>query len=1082
MEITRMQTKAFWKGEVGISGQVRDGGKSYDVRLDVRGSDVNSCSCSCAQGHSYRGMCPHERALFEAYLGQAAQRPEAPASTSAQVRAMIREYTNGAVAEIMGEDEEGSVTFAPRLSLGREGVRAEFRLVRGRQYVIKDLIAFAGAVEQRSYVEYGKHLAFCHARETFAGESQGLLGLALEMVGTYVEHGRQFQKGSYGSMPMLRELDISRSWRDRFFALLAGQVVDGEDPAGANRKICVIRRNPQRMVALRRAGANGIKVSMDRETFSFCGETRLYVQNGGNLYICDEDFSRDAGAFFRQMPQGGQTPCEVTVSERDVPLFYERVLRKLEAYGLLDAGELDLEAVRPAPLMARFDLENPAPGRLALRPSFRYGGGWFHPVAGEDAPRDACRDVPGEFRISQVLTRYFKYKDLDTGDLVIRDDEEGLYRFLSEGVPKLQALGEVRFPKGEHALKILEPPKVSVGVQVTGEWLDLTIDPEGLSVMEMMKILEAYRRKKPYYRLKSGEFLRLEDNGLVAVAQMMDGFEASKKELGTRRIRIPRSRALYLDALCRQRRDVLFLRDRAYEEILRGMRRGEDGGFEIPEGMEAVLRGYQKTGFQWLKTLDACGFGGLLADDMGLGKTIQIISILADAAAERRGRAPDEGLPERGSELREELPGRGIVPVEGRLESCLSLVVCPASLVYNWEREMETFAPDLKTLIVAGTSAEREERLGHAGEYDVVVTSYDLLRRDWHLYEGRRFRFQILDEAQYIKNPDTLNARAVKSVRSGTRYALTGTPVENRLSELWSIFDYLMPGFLSSYQRFKKDYEGPIVKEGDEEALKRLRQMTAPFILRRLKRDVLKELPGKLESVVYSRMEKEQRELYDANAWQLKQELAGQDRMRILAGLMRLRQVCCDPGLVYEDYRGGSAKLETCMELVSSGILSGHRILLFSQFASMLRLIGARMEREGIGYHLLTGETPKEERRRMTDSFGRDDTPVFLISLKAGGTGLNLTAADMVILYDPWWNTAAQNQAADRAHRIGQERQVVVFRLITRDTVEENIVKLQKAKEQLAGQVVAEGMVPLGSLSEEELMGLLEQGYGTTRV
>jgi len=249
--------------------------------------------------------------------------------------------------------------------------------------------------------------------------------------------------------------------------------------------------------------------------------------------------------------------------------------------------------------------------------------------------------------------------------------------------------------------------------------------------------------------------------------------------------------------------------------------------------------------------------------------------------------------------------------------------------------------------------------------------------------------------------------------------------------------------------------------------------MTKPFILRRLKADVLKELPEKLETVVYSQMEEKQKELYTAGAWQLKENLEDGNKIEILSALTRLRQVCCDPRLLYDNYKHGSAKLETCMELVFSGVEAGHKILLFSQFTSMLELIGERMRKDGIRYHKLTGETSKEERLKMVQAFQKDDVPVFLISLKAGGTGLNLTAADMVIHYDPWWNVAAQNQATDRAHRIGQEKQVSVFKLITRGTIEENILKLQESKRVLAEQVVTEGMVSLGSLSQEELLGLL---------
>jgi len=1039
MEITRMQTKAFWKSEVGIDGQVKDGENSYHVELEVKGSYVNSCSCSCALGNSYKGMCPHEEALLRHYLDWASQGRDKPVSTSSQVRAMIREYTDKEVAGILGEDEECSVKFIPKLLIGRQEVKAQFRLWKDRPYVIKDLAAFARAMEQGAYVEYGKNLAFHHTIGAFSRECRELLQLVLEMVGTYEEHYGQFRKSSYLPVPVLRELDISKSSRDRFFALLAGKQVDGEDPRGFQQQVRVVRRNPEGMVFVGKAGKAGLRVSMDKDIFSFFGEKNLYVLKGRDLYVCGEGFSRDGAAFFRQMTQGYGAPYEVTVNEKDVPLFYERVLRKLEGYRLFKAGDMDFEKIRPVKLQARFDLESPASGQVVLHPLLCYGDYSFHPVDDEKVPAAICRDVPGELRISQVLTKYFKYKDPITNDLMIRDDEEALFRLVSDGIPKLQALGEVRFPHGEDAFRIAEPPKVSVGVQVAGQWLDLAIDAGRLDGRDMAEVLKAYRRKKKFYRLKSGEFLRLEDNGLLAVAQMADGLALPKEESGQLKIRLPKYRALYLDSLCRDRQDIVFTRDYMYKAMIRGMELVQDSGFQVPEEMAPVLRGYQKTGFCWLKTLDTWGFGGLLADEMGLGKTIQIISILADQAG----------------------------------EGALSLIVCPASLVYNWEGEIEKFAPFLKTLVVAGTSREREEMLKHGAEYDVVVTSYDLLRRDLQLYGGYCFRFQVLDEAQYIKNPDTLNARAVKAVKSITRYALTGTPVENRLSELWSIFDYLMPGFLFSYETFKREYEGPIVKEGDGGPLQKLRQMTAPFILRRLKKDVLKELPKKMESVVYSRMEKEQAELYTANAWQLREQLEGKNKIQILAGLTMLRQVCCDPRLVYDNYHGGSAKLETCMELVLSGISAGHKILLFSQFTSMLRLIGERLGKEGVTFYMLTGKTPKEERISMAGAFHKDDVPVFLISLKAGGTGLNLTAADMVIHYDPWWNVAAQNQATDRAHRIGQAKQVVVFRLITRDTIEENMLKLQRAKEALAGQVVAGGMVPLGSLSEEELMGLL---------
>ena len=495
------------------------------------------------------------------------------------------------------------------------------------------------------------------------------------------------------------------------------------------------------------------------------------------------------------------------------------------------------------------------------------------------------------------------------------------------------------------------------------------------------------------------------------------------------------------------------------------MKSVEDSDYVVPASLVQVLRGYQKTGYRWLKTLDVNGFGGILADDMGLGKTIQIIALLQAEAQEH----PESQ----------------------------SLIICPASLVYNWENELKRFAPGLTVQTVTGTAPEREEILRIAVQTgmettqaalktavirhpQILITSYDLLKRDITCYEPFQFRFQVIDEAQYIKNPLTQSAKSVKLIKAQTRCALTGTPIENRLAELWSIFDYLMPGFLFTYSHFRRQFEAPIVKDGDTYALESLRRLTGPFVLRRLKKDVLKDLPDKLETVVYSMAEDEQKQLYTAHALALKEELEqmsgdtyGSERIQVLAELTRLRQICCDPSLCFDRYKGGSAKLDTCMELITGGIAGGHKILLFSQFTSMLELIGARLKKEGITFHELTGATPKEKRTRMAGAFQTDDTPVFLISLKAGGTGLNLTAADVVIHYDPWWNVAAQNQATDRAHRIGQEKQVSVFKLIMKDTVEENILKLQEQKQDLADQIISGEQVSIGSLTREELLKIL---------
>lgn len=1046
MRVSHLTTNTFWKGESGVSALVEDQGMEYKANLHIKGSQVFDYSCSCAQGNSYRGMCPHCKALFEVYKEQESN-PGRPVLTSQQARAMIREYTNREVSRIMSEGEEEQLKLSLSLLVSKREVKLEFKLGRDRLYMVKDLAAFANAVENGTYVEYGKNLAFHHTPSAFAKESQPLLEFVLEIVNAYCEHYEQFQKSSFSTKPVLRFLNLSRANRDRFFGIMMGETLEFEDYKGQKRQLMIVDRNPDLKVTVKRQGRDGVLVSVDRELLTFEGEHRLYLADMKYLYCCDQSCSEALSVFLGQMMEGFKPSYETEINDKDMPLFYERVLKRIAAYCTIDSKELDLEAYKPEELKARFDFDSDGQGGLVLKPTLSYGDYSFQPVEDERLPRTVCRDVPGEFRISRLITRYFKYKEYESEYPAIREDEEAVYRLLTSGMSEFMALGEVYFSESFKKLKVLPPPKVSIGVRSVGNWLELDVDTAGLSGEDLRRLLEVYSQKKKYYRLKSGEFISLDDNGLMTVAKLIDGLSADPDMLG-KSFRLPKYRALYLDSILKEGNGITLYRDQLYKAVVRGMKSVEDSDYEVPLSLRHVLRGYQKMGYRWLKTLDSYGFGGILADDMGLGKTIQIIALLLDEAEKK--------------------------------EHTTSLIVCPASLVYNWENEFHIFAPSLNVATITGLAGEREELLMHTDEVDVLITSYDLLKRDIDLYKDKSFRFQVIDEAQYIKNASTQSAKAVKNIDAENRFALTGTPIENRLSELWSIFDFLMPGFLFTYRKFKKEYELPIVRDQEIPVLESLHRLIGPFLLRRLKKDVLKELPDKLENIVYSAFDKEQKELYTANAFQLKQELesleggSGRDNIQILAALTRLRQICCDPHLCYENYKGGSAKLETCIDLVRNGVEGGHKILLFSQFTSMLEVIARRLRKEAIPYYILTGATPKEDRLHMVNSFKDDEIPLFLISLKAGGTGLNLTAADVVIHFDPWWNVAAQNQATDRAHRIGQEKQVSVFKLITKGTIEENILKLQESKKDLADQIITEGTVSLSNLTKEDLMGLLD--------
>ena len=743
------------------------------------------------------------------------------------------------------------------------------------------------------------------------------------------------------------------------------------------------------------------------------------------------------------------------------------------------------------------------------------------------SPAGEYRDTEQEGRIQALLKESFSRYDTLGQRYVSQMTDDSLYDFLQTGIARLEKYGDVHGTEAFKRRSVKPFSSVQVGVSVKSGIMDISVTSKEYSQKELLSILDSYQKKKRYYRLKSGDYVDLSENReLEDLTAFFAGLDMTPMEAIRAQVHLPLYRALYLDRMLEEHDNLAASRDRTYRALIKNFQTIRDADYDVPGTMEDTLRPYQVFGYKWLKTLEEAGFGGILADEMGLGKTVQMIALFL-AAKEKGVEAP-------------------------------CLVVCPASLVYNWQAEVTRFAPDLKVRAIAGTTGVRKEILAEigrgrtetdapaltagpsepadaaetaaespapapkrrgrppknptvvraldavsaktlaapasgaakkggrkdqsagtgSGRADVYITSYDLLKRDIALYEGLHFHICVLDDAQFIKNQKAAAAKSVKLISADHRFALTGTPIENRLSELWSIFDFLMPGFLYKSEDFVRRFEIPISKNQDEEMTGRLKKMVGPFILRRMKAEVLKDLPSKLEEVRYARFEGEQQKLYDAQVVHMQQMIhasgnTGEDKIRILAELTRIRQICCDPSLLFENYRGESAKREACMDLVTSAMDGGHRMLIFSQFTSMLALLEEDLKAAGIPYFKITGSTPKETRISLVNQFNEGETPVFLVSLKAGGTGLNLTGADVVIHYDPWWNLAAQNQATDRAHRIGQTRQVTVYKMIAKDTIEEKILELQEAKQDLADAILEGRSESLMSLSSEELLALL---------
>ncbi len=787
-----------------------------------------------------------------------------------------------------------------------------------------------------------------------------------------------------------------------------------------------------------------------------CSMPEFYMGTEYAYYIRDDVLHKTDISVINQirplldMAQGEELKFQI--GRNKLTDFYYSMLPQLEdIFTVMEEDSEEIHKYLPPEVVFIFYLD--AEGNdLTCRVTARYGDRECSVVDsavtdGRNAHYAGFRLEGREREIFFLTKQLFPYVDVEKDLFYCNGEEDIIYEVLSHGVETLVELGEVKCTNAFRSLNIVKKMHMTVGVSVSGGLLDMEIETEDISREELLDVLKGYKLHKKYYRLKNGDFVNLEDENLQMLKEMMDAMHLPPKEFIKGKIHLPVYRTLYLDKLLEEKEGFYTNRNHTFRKMVKNFKTISDADYEVPDSLKRVMRSYQKNGFKWLKTLESCQFGGILADDMGLGKTIQAISFL----------------------------------LSGKKEGVTTLVVAPASLVFNWGEEFGRFGPELKVQLITGDQQERQKRIEEYADYDVSVTSYDLLRRDISYYEGKKFTYEIIDEAQYIKNHTTAAAKAVKVIDSRMRIALTGTPIENRLSELWSIFDFLMPGFLYSYEVFKRDVETRIVKYDDKDAMSRLQRMVAPFIMRRLKSDVLKDLPDKLEEVRYVKFDKIQQTAYDAQVVHMQEMLTKQDdedfnknKMKVLAELTRLRQICCDPGLCFDNYDGGSAKLDSCIELVQSAMDGGHKMLLFSQFTSMLDIIRTRLDERGISYYVITGETSKEKRLQLVKAFNGDDVPVFLISLKAGGVGLNLTGADVVIHYDPWWNVAAQNQATDRAHRIGQTKKVTVYKLIARHSVEEKILKLQETKRDLAEQVMNGGLGQLGSMSRDELLELLQ--------
>lgn len=663
--------------------------------------------------------------------------------------------------------------------------------------------------------------------------------------------------------------------------------------------------------------------------------------------------------------------------------------------------------------------------------------------------------------------------------------DEQMYDMLYHVLPSLEELAELYVSQSVQQFRKSSLNQLKLKADITEglDWLELTFELEGIEAEEIAHILKHIVEKKNYVRLRNGALLSLEGQAYDEIRTVAEQLDMKRDQAKQGVFRLPGLRSLQLFHPEETKNKAVRL-SKSLRQFLERLLHPERTSYELPDSLEPILRDYQVEGFQWFKNLSAFGFGGILADDMGLGKTLQTISYIRSELDERAAAAATgaKASTKAGTEASIEVDTEAETEAEteaGEDSQYVDpaaqqpvLIITPASLTYNWENELRRFAPELKVAVAAGDKEQRSSLMEdmQAQAYDVLITSYPLLRRDAEWYKDRSFPILILDEAQAIKNSGSQTAQLVKQLSAKHRFALTGTPIENSLQELWSIFEAVFPALFHGQTHLQ------------ELPRERIARMISPFLLRRLKQDVLEELPDRIDTVHRSALAQEQKKLYMAYMARLREDTLKdleeegfqKSRMRILAGITRLRQLCCHPSLFIENYEGTSGKLEQLLELVADGLASGRRFLIFSQFSSMLGLIRTTLQKRGYQTFYLDGSTPASERVEMSHRFNEGERDIFLISLKAGGTGLNLTGADTVVLFDLWWNPAVEEQAAGRAHRMGQRKVVQVFRMVAEGTIEEKMLELQQKKKDLIEDVLNSSTGNTSALSEEDIRELLQ--------
>ncbi len=1060
-----------------IHAIVHEFSKNYKSYIKVQEGEIQNLSCDCDDYKNNYCACRHIIAMVKEF-SQNSEYIRIFAGNSEKFK--IEEKTDNLdnytvykqlIKEFYQEQQEqekleestaleNTIRIEPILIFNRytNNLKLEAKIGDKQLYKIKSFPEFYDRFINTEKYKYGAKLELVHDKKQFNQESQKLLDFILKYA-EIIKYANEASTGYDYYTKRIGEdsITISKSGLDELFEALEGRTIQLEDMYD-NKNVFFTSEEPKIKFNLEEINTNEYKITSSIDIYAYQiyeGKQYTYLLLEDKLYRCSNKYKNTVIRLLEIFRKNFTK--EIVLPKSRISDFFSVVEPVIK--NNLNIGEEQYKKLKkyiPAEFSAKLYLDYNDKNYIIADVRFLYEDVEINPLANEKEIKEISRNTVREEKLINMFVKSGFMLDQENDRLVLVQ-EDRIYEFLTSGINLYMKNFEILATEKFKAKEVKSTSSINLGVRIENNLLDIDFSNLYFDISELQEIMKKYKLKKKYHRLKNGDFINLEENDNIEfIENITEDIDVDYSQIKNGNLHLPMYRALYLDKILEKNTSIHVTKDENYKNLIERVDAKElDANIEIPRNIKAELREYQKVGAKWLKTLDLYGLGGILADDMGLGKTVQVLCVVCSYLEENKENSK---------------------PI---------LVVCPSSLCLNWQNEIEKFTIGVSSIVIHGSQQERKMQIENIKNCNIAVTSYDLLKRDIDEYkaQGYNFKYIIADEAQYIKNNNTQNAKAIKEIMAETRFALTGTPIENSLSELWSIFDFIMPGYLFGYRKFKEMYETPIVRGEDTIQMNKLKKLIEPFVLRRIKGEVLTELPEKMVSVLNSQMLDEQQDIYLsylANAkkdalQEIRENGIEKSQIKILALLTRLRQICCHPGLFIENYNGGSGKLNQCIEIVKDAISAGHKILLFSGYTSMFEIIEKELRKEGIEYLKLTGQTKVSERMDLVEEFNNNpEKKLFLISLKAGGTGLNLIGADMVIHYDPWWNLSAENQATDRTYRIGQKRNVQVYKLITKNSIEEKIYEIQKRKEKLMDNMLSTNQTFISKLSKEEIMNLFE--------